>query len=56
MDRRNTSRCQFIQREFSGEVNSEIERKFFSVLKNNYPEVNYEIMGQAEEAADMEKD
>ena len=41
--------------EFSGEVNSEIERKFLSVLKNNYPEVNYEIMGQAEEAADSGK-
>ena len=26
-----------------------------SVLKNNYPEVNYEIMGQAEEAADSGK-
>ena len=41
--------------EFSGEVNSEIERKFLSVLKNNYPDVNYEIMGQAEEAADSGK-
>ena len=41
--------------EFSGEVNSEIERKFLSVLKNNYPDVKYEIMGQAEEAADSGK-
>ncbi len=41
--------------EFSGEVNSEIERKFLSVLKNNYPDVSYEIMGQAEEAADSGK-
>mgnify|MGYP003321756671 CR=1 FL=1 len=33
----------------------EIERKFLSVLKNNYPDVSYEIMGQAEEAADSGK-
>ena len=41
--------------EFSGEVNSEIERKYLSILKNNFPDVNYEIMGQAEEAADSGK-
>ena len=38
--------------EFSAEVNEEIEREHLSILKNNFPNVNYKIMGQAEEAAD----
>ena len=41
--------------EFSGEVNEQIEREYLSVLKNNFPNVNYKIMGQAEEAADSGK-
>ena len=38
--------------EFSADVNEEIEREYLSMLKNNFPDVNYKIMGQAEEAAD----
>ncbi|MAW20808.1 MAG: acriflavin resistance protein [Flavobacteriales bacterium] len=38
--------------EFSAEVNEEIERKYLSILKSQFPDVNYKIMGQAEEAAD----
>lgn len=41
--------------EFSGEVNEQIERDYLSVLANNYPNVQYKIMGQAEEAADSGK-
>ena len=41
--------------EFSAEVNDEIEREYLSILKNYYPNVNYKIMGQAEEAADSGK-
>ncbi len=41
--------------EFSAEVNEEIERKHLSILKNNFPNVKYKIMGQAEEAADSGK-
>ncbi len=41
--------------EFSGEVNEQIDREYLSVLKNNFPNVNYKIMGQAEEAADSGK-
>ena len=38
--------------ELSGEVNSEIERKYLSKLNSIFPNVNYKIMGQAERAAD----
>ena len=41
--------------EFSGDVNEQIERDYLSVLANNYPNVQYKIMGQAEEAADSGK-
>ncbi|MBT5859398.1 MAG: efflux RND transporter permease subunit [Flavobacteriales bacterium] len=41
--------------EFSGDVNEQIEREYLGVLKNNFPEVSYKIMGQAEEAADSGK-
>ena len=41
--------------EFSAEVNDEIEREYLSILKNTFPNVNYKIMGQAEEAADSGK-
>ncbi len=41
--------------EFSAEVNEQIEREYLSVLKNYFPNVNYKIMGQAEEAADSGK-
>lgn len=41
--------------EFSGDVNEQIEREYLSLLKNNFPLVNYKIMGQAEEAADSGK-
>jgi multidrug efflux pump subunit AcrB len=41
--------------EFSGDVNEQIERDYLSVLANNYPNVQYKIMGQAEKAADSGK-
>jgi multidrug efflux pump subunit AcrB len=41
--------------EFSAEVNEKIEREYLSILKNSFPNVNYKIMGQAEEAADSGK-
>jgi len=41
--------------EYSGEVNEEIERKYLSNLKLYFPEVSYEIKGQAQEAADSGK-
>ena len=41
--------------EYSGEVNSVIEREYLSQLKTLYPEVTYKIMGQAEKAADSGK-
>ena len=41
--------------ELSGDVNEQIERDYLSVLANNYPNVEYKIMGQAEEAADSGK-
>jgi multidrug efflux pump subunit AcrB len=41
--------------EFSAEVNEQIEREYLTILKNNFPNVNYKVMGQAEEAADSGK-
>ena len=41
--------------EFSGDVNEQIERDYLSVLANNFPNVQYKIMGQAEKAADSGK-
>ena len=41
--------------EYSAEVNDEIERKYLGIMKNKFPLVNYQIMGQAEEAADSGK-
>jgi len=41
--------------EFSSEVNNEIEKEYLSLLKTKFPNVSYEIMGQAEEAADSGK-
>jgi len=41
--------------EFSAEVNEEIERKYLGMMKNQFPSVNYKIMGQAEKAADSGK-
>jgi len=41
--------------EFSAEVNEQIEREYLSIIKNTFPNVNYKIMGQAEEAADSGK-
>tara|TARA_B100001758_G_C18416862_1_gene620775 strand:+ start:3275 stop:6469 length:3195 start_codon:yes stop_codon:yes gene_type:complete len=41
--------------EFAAEVNRKIEQEYLSVIKNNFPNVNYKIMGQAEEAADSGK-
>ncbi len=41
--------------EFSAEVNDQINREYLSILKNNFPNVSYKIMGQAEEAADSGK-
>lgn len=41
--------------EFSGDVNEQIERDYLSVLANNYPNVQYKVMGQAEKAADSGK-
>ena len=41
--------------EYSSEVNNQIEREFLGVMKNNFPNVSYKVMGQAEEAADSGK-
>jgi len=41
--------------EFSGEINEKIERELLSVMKNDFPNVNYQILGQAERAADSGK-
>ena len=41
--------------EYSSEVNNQIEREFLGVMKNNFPNVIYKVMGQAEEAADSGK-
>ena len=41
--------------EYSAEVNEEIEREYLGIMKNKFPDVNYKIMGQAEEAADSGK-
>ncbi|MBC8265682.1 MAG: efflux RND transporter permease subunit [Flavobacteriales bacterium] len=41
--------------EFSGDVNAEIEREYLGIMRNEFPEVSYKIMGQAEEAADSGK-
>ena len=42
--------------EYSGEVNSEIERKYLTNLKQEFPEVEYKLLGQAEEAAEAGRD
>ena len=41
--------------EYSAEVNEKIEREYLGIMKNKFPDVNYKIMGQAEEAADSGK-
>ena len=38
--------------EFSADVNEKIEREYLKIMKNEFPQVTYKIMGQAEEAAD----
>ena len=41
--------------EFSSEINNQIEQEYLSLLKTKFPNVSYEIMGQAENAADSGK-
>tara|TARA_B110000211_G_scaffold77208_2_gene90521 strand:+ start:205 stop:3387 length:3183 start_codon:yes stop_codon:yes gene_type:complete len=41
--------------EYSADVNEEIEREYLGLIKNKFPNVDYKIMGQAEEAADSGK-
>jgi len=41
--------------EFSGDVNAEIEREYLGLMRNKFPKVSYNVMGQAEEAADSGK-
>ena len=41
--------------EYSADVNALIKREYLGLLKNKFPNVSYEILGQAERAADSGK-